>query len=551
MWPESWWEQFDYCGYPYPPSWCNSCYPHDFPDWPLFVQAFGEEQCYWDPPPGEVIYKQGAVEFWYSLKEALGNYWRGSCFGFAISSFLFFDGFLDIEEEFGYPDVYSVPINDESRLMQNEYFLYQLGVVQQQYREEIRWRTPIETLYECKEMFCSLTRDDRVLGIITFFGGHAVNPYRHEIDPENPEIEYIYVYDNNFPGVDSLRVRVNTSDNSWSYLPGWWGFLRGLYLLDPISNYTTYPIMPAGEWELPEDTIVQFYFSGSDTALFESSEGSIGHMGDSLFTALSEGHPIVPFADQGMRPIGYYLPNDAWTFRLSGLTSSTFRLSMYGDGAVISYRRSGADSTQVEEFRRPGHDKAMVVLNPHPECRYYGLDAISVEPDSEICCRVEEISIDHGDSTRYSIKSGSELQLDNYGETKEYDLRIRIANMSTDTAFFHEAVTLPANSSHLIIPDWRQYGDSLMILVDSGMVGTFSDTVSLGNQGEYERGDVNGDGIINIGDVVYLILYLYRGGDPPVPLEAGDANCDGIVNIADVVYLVNYLYRGGDPPGCP
>lgn len=65
------------------------------------------------------------------------------------------------------------------------------------------------------------------------------------------------------------------------------------------------------------------------------------------------------------------------------------------------------------------------------------------------------------------------------------------------------------------------------------------------------RGDANGDGIVNVADVVYLVNYLYRGGDPPTPEEAGDANCDGIVNVADVVYLVNYLYRGGDPPGCP
>ena len=28
----------------------------------------------------------------------------------------------------------------------------------------------------------------------------------------------------------------------------------------------------------------------------------------------------------------------------------------------------------------------------------------------------------------------------------------------------------------------------------------------------------------------------------------GDVNCDGIVNIGDVVYTVNYLYRGGPPP---
>ena len=30
-------------------------------------------------------------------------------------------------------------------------------------------------------------------------------------------------------------------------------------------------------------------------------------------------------------------------------------------------------------------------------------------------------------------------------------------------------------------------------------------------------GDINDDGIINVGDVVYLVSYLYRGGDPPNP----------------------------------
>ncbi|UCB52293.1 MAG: dockerin type I repeat-containing protein [Candidatus Zixiibacteriota bacterium] len=64
------------------------------------------------------------------------------------------------------------------------------------------------------------------------------------------------------------------------------------------------------------------------------------------------------------------------------------------------------------------------------------------------------------------------------------------------------------------------------------------------------RGDVNADGIINIGDVVYLVNYLYRSGGEPCPAEAGDVTSDGIVNVGDVVYLVNYLYRGGDPPAC-
>lgn len=63
-------------------------------------------------------------------------------------------------------------------------------------------------------------------------------------------------------------------------------------------------------------------------------------------------------------------------------------------------------------------------------------------------------------------------------------------------------------------------------------------------------GDVTGDGIVNIADVVYLVNYLYRGDDPPDPPEAGDVNCDGIIDVGDVVYLINYLYRGGPPPCC-
>ncbi|MGB2979628.1 MAG: ASPIC/UnbV domain-containing protein, partial [Candidatus Zixiibacteriota bacterium] len=62
------------------------------------------------------------------------------------------------------------------------------------------------------------------------------------------------------------------------------------------------------------------------------------------------------------------------------------------------------------------------------------------------------------------------------------------------------------------------------------------------------RGDANGDGEVNVGDVVFIINFLYRGGDPPVPMERADANCDGIVDVGDVVYLVNYLYRAGPQP---
>ncbi|MCK4224736.1 MAG: dockerin type I repeat-containing protein [candidate division Zixibacteria bacterium] len=66
----------------------------------------------------------------------------------------------------------------------------------------------------------------------------------------------------------------------------------------------------------------------------------------------------------------------------------------------------------------------------------------------------------------------------------------------------------------------------------------------------YLCGDVNADAVIDIGDVVYVVNYLYKNGPDPDPLEAGDANCDGIIDLGDVVYLINYLFKGGPEPGC-
>jgi len=64
-------------------------------------------------------------------------------------------------------------------------------------------------------------------------------------------------------------------------------------------------------------------------------------------------------------------------------------------------------------------------------------------------------------------------------------------------------------------------------------------------------GDANGDEIINILDITFLIDYLYMGGPPPDPLTAVDVNSDGTVNILDITCLIAYLYDGGPEPNCP
>jgi hypothetical protein len=65
----------------------------------------------------------------------------------------------------------------------------------------------------------------------------------------------------------------------------------------------------------------------------------------------------------------------------------------------------------------------------------------------------------------------------------------------------------------------------------------------------YTMGDANGDAIVNITDVVYIIDYIFAGGPAPIPLPfVGDVDCNHRTDISDVVYLIAWIFAGGPPP---
>jgi len=61
-------------------------------------------------------------------------------------------------------------------------------------------------------------------------------------------------------------------------------------------------------------------------------------------------------------------------------------------------------------------------------------------------------------------------------------------------------------------------------------------------------GDANRDGQANVGDVVFIVAYVFKGGSAPDPVCAGNANSDFETNIGDAVYLIGYIFKGGAPP---
>ncbi len=68
----------------------------------------------------------------------------------------------------------------------------------------------------------------------------------------------------------------------------------------------------------------------------------------------------------------------------------------------------------------------------------------------------------------------------------------------------------------------------------------------------YSCGDADNNHIRNISDVVFIVSFIFAGGQAPVYFLSADANCDGGVTISDAVFLINYIFAGGPAPcaGC-
>jgi len=88
-----------------------------------------------------------------------------------------------------------------------------------------------------------------------------------------------------------------------------------------------------------------------------------------------------------------------------------------------------------------------------------------------------------------------------------------------------------------------------------GEVVTFR--YNLGSGGQYMSwystpGDANGDSLINVGDITFLINYLFKAGPRPCIPEAADGNASCVPEVGDITTLINYLFKNGSAPlpGC-
>ena len=68
----------------------------------------------------------------------------------------------------------------------------------------------------------------------------------------------------------------------------------------------------------------------------------------------------------------------------------------------------------------------------------------------------------------------------------------------------------------------------------------------------FVRGEVNGDGAVDLSDGVFVLARLFASGPAPPCTDAADANDDGAVDVSDPIRIFSYLFLGNariPPPG--
>ncbi len=70
-------------------------------------------------------------------------------------------------------------------------------------------------------------------------------------------------------------------------------------------------------------------------------------------------------------------------------------------------------------------------------------------------------------------------------------------------------------------------------------------------ENKFIRGDANKDGRVDLTDAVFILNWLFKGGETPKCLDAADVDDSGNVGITDAIKLLNFLFQGEQAPPAP
>jgi probable HAF family extracellular repeat protein len=502
MWPQTWWQQFNYQGTdPFTNAQYSQTQVNKFvntassnhPDWVSWVGAFGENNCY--KSVSNQIYNSSAILRWVNPMS-----WNGSCFGIAAANALEFRYKEQFHNKYpNFPQI-SPPIvvssdNGVKRVV-NELFTHQFGKPSTTNDIFSANKTPYQTLTELKQM---LIEDDATIRTISIInqnpsilnppGGHTILAYGLEHDTIQTNLYYVKVYDNSNPNsINPITIDIlaNNAQGTWS-TPDWlgWGGNQGMYLEVPSINYLN-------NASLNKSQSIQspFILSTSELEINTTPTASIqiiddqnnitGYNNGNVFNDIPGALPRYIKNGSVGPPYGYHLQIGNYSVVLSDFTDGISNTFFFTGNKSIMYERFGAFTGERDNLH---FDGGIFVNNPDPVYKEITLLSLYNEGTAEKLFTASGLQLLQDNSVKFENPDSNRIKIISYGVDNSYTIELNYATENRFDRFSYSGISLYPNETQIFVPDWTSLANSnLKVLIDWESDGTIDDSLELVNQ---------------------------------------------------------------------
>ncbi len=331
--------------------------------------------------------------------------WGGSCYGFSATSSLFFENVLDYKQyKSDAASLYRVPAPkipkaDLTVLLERYQIAQRLYSVS---RERYSNYDDMSGIIQAVKNFENTGENPIILCMWSFYGGHAVVPYKCVTNSDGSYS--IYVYDNNYPTSKNRIVKISKNMNSFSY---------DTYSRKISFNYadTVYSALE-GKMSLmsEEDEVATVTINSKDISFTDTNGTSIDEI-DGAYEVV----PVEAEYDENKKeyviPVGdYVIKNNNSELKQLQVSVSNDRnyqsvttddlnaeinVGIYGaNGRVYAIVTSNKNSNHtIKTLNNKGVSKLLEAAGRSLGATASSDDEIEIVADSAVMCNGEEIQV--------------------------------------------------------------------------------------------------------------------------------------------------------------
>ncbi len=186
------------------------------------------------------------------------------------------------------------------------------------------------------------------------------------------------------------------------------------------------------------------------------------------------------FSKEEYAPKGYVLPEAEYNVEMKNFKKENVSLSLFNNAASFGYYREAAALNHRDRIH-VGSD-GIEVLNPDNSSKIINLSCSFEDAGKEMKVDIRNLSAATNTTVVIQRFNSSEVKLVNNGAASKYDLTIQFISTAGESEFMHDSIVIPANTAHVISPDWDNLKTALMkIFVDNGNNFSYEDTLYFGN----------------------------------------------------------------------